>query len=338
MIPLGDSVAGRSRPTVTLLLIGACVLVFLYELTLRGPALEVFVDRWGVVSADMWRLVNDRSRAEPTELLTLFTSQFLHAGPVHLGGNMVFLWVFGRAVEERFGSPVYLVFYLLAGAAAALVQVVVSGPRDVVPMLGASGAIAAVLGAYLVSYPRAWVTVLLPVLFFYWAFALPALLVLLFWFVTQLFNGIAAITDASRATGSVAFWAHTGGFLVGMVVAPRIPARVAAKGSRRSPAFRDANAPGPARLVASVADLLALLLGVRAALLLLGWAGPTAPFAVFTTPVLAVTAPVVEPIADVLPVVWMGGRPVDVPSLTAMFFIYVVAGLLGRLLIKRPER
>src|SRR5919201_1990875 len=130
MIPLGDSVPSRRRPIVTQALIVACVLVFLYELTLRGAALA------------------GNPRVPRTELLTLITSEFLHAGFLHLGGNMLFLWVFGRAVEDRIGHVLYLVFYLVAGAAAGLAQAVVAGPREMVPLIGASGAIAAVLGVY----------------------------------------------------------------------------------------------------------------------------------------------------------------------------------------------
>jgi membrane associated rhomboid family serine protease len=119
MIPLGDSVAGRRRPVVTLGLIVACGLVFLYELTLRGAALDLFVQTWGAVPRVVLAALSPDARVPRQQALTLFTSEFIHAGVLHLGGNMVFLWVFGRAVEDRVGSPVFLVFYLLAGALAA---------------------------------------------------------------------------------------------------------------------------------------------------------------------------------------------------------------------------
>jgi membrane associated rhomboid family serine protease len=182
---------------VTLSVIAACMLVFVYELTLRGLALDVFVRRWGAVPRDVLAALAGDPRVPRTELLTLFSSQFLHGGFLHLGGNLLFLWVFGRAVEDRFGHALYLAFYLLAGALAGLAECFVEGPRSLLPLVGASGAIAGVLGAYLVSYPRAWVTVLTPVLFFAWTFDLPAVLVLAFWFVGQFFNGVAAVTTAS---------------------------------------------------------------------------------------------------------------------------------------------
>src|SRR5918911_4961743 len=153
MIPLSESSAPRRTPMVTLAVIGLCVLVFLYELTLRGQALDVFVERWGAVPAFVLAALGGDPRAPRAELLTLVTSQFLHAGWLHLGGNLLFLWVFGRAVEDRFGPAVYLLFYLLVGALAGLVQALIAGPRDTTPMIGASGAIAGVLGAYLISYP-----------------------------------------------------------------------------------------------------------------------------------------------------------------------------------------
>src|ERR1700716_3535525 len=235
-------------------------------------------------------------RIPRTERLTLVTSQFIHAGFLHLGGNMLFLWVFGRAIEDRLGPAVYLVFYLVAGAIAGLVQCLISS-GETVPLIGASGAIAGVLGVYFVAYPTAWVRVLMPVLFFFWTFDLPAVLVLAFWFVSQFFSGITAITHASRVTGDVAVWAHVAGFALGAASAPFLPkagggqARAAgAAGLRRS------DAPGPARLVSSIADLAALLLGVRLALHFFGLAAPRSPLAIVAGPIFAVTDPIVAPL------------------------------------------
>src|ERR671936_3133888 len=148
MIPLGDSVPSRRRPAVTMGLIVACVLVFLYELTLRGAALDRFIERWGAVPRIILAALAGDPRVPRSELLTLFTSEFLHAGFLHLGGNMLFLWVFGRAVEDRIGWAIYLPFYLLVGALAGLAQVVISGPAETVALVGASGPIAGVLGGY----------------------------------------------------------------------------------------------------------------------------------------------------------------------------------------------
>ncbi len=337
MIPIGDSVPHGRRSTVTVLLIAACVLVFLYELTLRGRALDLFVERWGVVPALVLPALGG-VQAPHGALVTLVTSQFLHAGFVHLGGNMLFLWVFGRAVEERFGSVLFLAFYLVVGAAAALAQTFVLGPRDVVPILGASGAIAGVLGAYFVSYPRAWVTVLAPILFFFWAFDLPAVLVLAFWFVTQFFNGLATITHASQAASGVAVWAHVAGFVLGALVTPVLPRRSSAPGARQPlPAVRRADAPGLARLISSVADLAALLLGLRLVLRLVGAAGPRSPVAGLAQPIFAVTNPIVEPLAEIVPALRIDGLVLETFTLVAIVVVYVVAGLVGQLLVRRSS-
>jgi membrane associated rhomboid family serine protease len=328
MIPLTDSVARRRQPIVTQALIVACCAVFLYELTLRGVALDRFVERWGAVPRLILAALGGNPQVPRTELLSLFTSQFIHAGFLHLGGNMLFLWVFGRAVEDRLGRPLYLAFYLLCGALAGLAQSLVSGPAETVPLVGASGAIAGVLGAYFICYPTAWVRVLVPVLFFFWTFDLPALLVLAFWFATQFFVGITAITQASRATGDVAIWAHIAGFVIGAASARFLPANAHAVAPRAAPAFQRTDAPGPARLVSSVADLLALLLGAR---LVLHFLGVTS----FAAPVAALTAPVVDPFRAVLPALRVAGGVLEVYTLVAIVSVYVLAGLIGQLFVKK---
>jgi membrane associated rhomboid family serine protease len=334
MIPLGDSVASRRRPVVTQALIVACVIVFLYELTLRGAALDAFVQRWGAVPRIVLAALAGDPRVPRTELLTLFTSQFLHAGFLHLGGNMLFLWVFGRAVEDRVGSGVYLAFYVLAGAIAGLVQCLISSGENV-PLIGASGAIAGVLGIYFISYPSAWVRVLMPVLFFFWTFDLPAVLVLAFWFVSQFFSGIAAITHASRATSDVAVWAHVAGFVVGAASAPFLPRSTGALLSGAgSPAVRRSDAPGPARLVSSIADLAALLLAVRLTLHFLGLVTARSPIAVLAAPILAVTDPIVTPFHEFLPDVRVLGGVLETYTLVAIAAVYLIAGLVGQLFVK----
>ncbi len=336
MIPIGDSVAHRRPPYVTVAIIVAAVLVFAYELTLRGRALDLFVARWGVVPGEVLAALAGDPRVPRTVLLTLVTSQFVHAGFVHLGGNMLFLWVFGRAVEDRFGHLLYLAVYLLVGALAGLAQAVVVGPRETVPMIGASGAIAGVLGAYFVSYPRAWVTILAPILFFFWAFDLPAVLVLAFWFVSQFFNGLAAITAASQASTGVAFLAHVSGFVLGALSAPLLPRAGAPGGTRTpAPAVRRADAPGPARLISSVADLLALLLAARLVLRLLDAGAPRSPLAGLAAPIFGVTTPLVEPIADLVPALRVDGLVVETYTLLAIVVVYVIAGLLGQVLARR---
>jgi rhomboid family protein len=333
VIPLGESVSTRSRPIVTTGLIIANALVFLYELTLRPSALDAFIARWGavpriVVSAAL----GGDPRVPRTELVTLFSSQFIHAGFLHIGGNMLFLWVFGRAVEDRLRSPVYLVFYLLAGAFAGLVQSFISS-NDSTPLVGASGAIAGVLGMYFVAYPTAWVRVLVPVLFFFWTFDLPAVLVLAFWFVSQFFNGLTAITHVSRATGDVAVWAHVAGFGLGAVSAFVLPtASAALPRGYGAPAMRRSDAPGPARLVSSLADLAALLLVVRVVLKFFGVVGALGALA---TPILAVTQPVVGPFDEFIPPVRILGGMLETGALVAVLAVYVLAGLIGQLLVKK---
>ena len=336
MIPLSESIATRRQPIVTQALIGANVLVFLYELTLRGAALDAFVDRWGAVPRLVLAALAGDPRVPRAELLTLVTSQFIHAGFLHLGGNMLFLWVFGRAVEDRLGRGVYLIFYVLAGAIAGLVQSLVSGPAELVPLIGASGAIAGVLGVYFIAYPGAWVRVLMPVLFFFWTFDLPAVLVLAFWFVTQFFNGMAAITHASRATEGVAVWAHVAGFVVGAASAPFLPSSAAAlRPGAGSPAPRRADAPGPVRLLSSVADLIALLLGARVVLRLFGLATARSPLAMLAGPIMAVTSPLVEPFQEFLPALRLAGGVLEIYTLVAIVTVYLLAGLVGQVLIRR---
>jgi membrane associated rhomboid family serine protease len=334
VIPLGDSVTGQRRPIVTIALIVACTLVFLYELTLNSRELDVFIQRWGAVPDVVLAALAGDPRVPRLALLTLITSQFIHAGWLHLGGNLLFLWVFGRAVEGRLGSPLYLGFYVAAGCFAGLIQCFISA-GDNAPLIGASGAIAGVLGFYFVSYPTAWVRVLTPVLFFFWTFDLPALLVLAVWFVSQFFTGIAAITQASRAiAGDVAVWAHVAGFALGALCGLVVRGTSgSAYGAKTGPAARRADAPGPARLVASLADLAALLLGARLILNFFGLTGARTPFASLTAPIVSVTQPVVAPLQGFLPTIRVLGGSLETYTLVAMVAIYVLAGLLGQLFV-----
>jgi membrane associated rhomboid family serine protease len=321
---------------VTIALIVACALVFLYELTLRGAALDAFVRTWGAVPNREIAALAGSPRVPRQELLTLLTSQFIHAGFLHLGGNMLFLWVFGRAVEDRLGSPLYLAFYLVAGAFAGLVQSFISSGESV-PLIGASGAIAGVLGVYFITYPTAWVRVLVPILFFFWTFDLPAVIVLAFWFVSQFFSGMAAITHATRATSSdVAVWAHVAGFVFGAASAFVLPKGSGAQPTGAgSPAFRRSNAPGPARLISSVADLAALLLAARLIFRFFGLVAARSPLAFLAGPILSVTEPIVAPFQEFLPTVRILGGVLETYTLVAMVAIYLIAGLIGQVLVKR---
>jgi len=220
MIPLRDANPTRRTPVVTLSLVVASLAVWVYELTLLASPgvreLDVFITRWGLVPADLtaaWAAGDWISR----ETATLVTSQFLHAGWLHILGNLLFLWIFGNNIEDRLGRIPFLVFYLAGGAVAGLAQVVVD-PASSAPVVGASGAIAAALGAYLVLFPRARITSLVFLGFFYQLIDVPAVVVLLFWFVLQLIDGIASL-GLTDATGGVAFFAHIGGFVFGAAIA-----------------------------------------------------------------------------------------------------------------------
>jgi membrane associated rhomboid family serine protease len=237
VIPLRDANPTRRTPVVTLALIAACFVIFAYELGRLGSggtdALDAFATEWGIVPAEL-----TAAWASGTNLggegLTLISSQFLHGGWLHLLGNMLFLWIFGNNVEDRLGRIRFLVFYLVGGTVAGLTQVAID-PDSAIPTIGASGAIAATLGAYLVLFPRARITSLVFLGFFYQLIDVPAVIVLVFWFLLQLIDGIASlgVTDAS---GGVAFFAHIGGFVFGALAGLVIRAA-----SRRSGPFAPAS-------------------------------------------------------------------------------------------------
>jgi len=202
LFPIGDDdSAERTVPIVTYALIALNVLFFFVELSGGDP----FIERWSVVPR---RLV-----ANPGgDFITIFTSMFMHGGWVHLGGNMLYLWIFGDNVEDRFGHAKFTLFYLICGVAATLAQVAVNA-GSTVPNLGASGAIAGVLAAYLVLFPKGQVKVLMG----RGVVPMPALIVIGLWIVLQFVNGIGAIAQTSE-TGGVAYMAHVGGFLAGLVL------------------------------------------------------------------------------------------------------------------------
>ena len=215
MIPISDSTRRRTTPYVNVGIIVACVLVFLYELSLSTIDVGRLFQDWGVVPVQLvdW-LESPSVVVEPS---TVVTSMFIHGGWLHLIGNMLFLWVFGDNVEDAMGHGRYLVFYLLAGLAATALQVFID-QESLIPMVGASGAIAGVLGAYLVLYPRATVSVVIPLLWFFGAFPVPAAFLIIFWFLLQLLSGVASLGAAAGVTEGIAFWAHVGGFIAGVVL------------------------------------------------------------------------------------------------------------------------
>jgi membrane associated rhomboid family serine protease len=203
MIPLRDVIPSRTTPYVTVAIIALNALVFFYQFSL-GPGVEEFILYFGLIPAAFsW--------------VAVFTSMFLHGGFLHFGGNMLYLWIFGDNVEDRMGHGRFLVFYLLCGVAAALAQTI-AVPDSVVPMVGASGAIAGVMGAYFVLYPRSRIVTLVPIFLFIQIIEVPAIFFLGFWFLLQLLSGVGSIATATggEPAGGIAFWAHAAGFVAGL--------------------------------------------------------------------------------------------------------------------------
>ena len=215
MIPLHDDNPTRILPIVTVAILVSCVLAFLWQLLQAPHTQELLVMNLGVTPA---ALLGDFRPSpplySPPPWVTLITSMFLHGGWMHLIGNMLYLWIFGNNVEDAMGHARFVGFYLLCGIAAALIQALIN-PASTVPMIGASGAISGILGAYLLLYPRARVLVLLPFGALTHLVRLPALVVLGFWFVLQIVNSLLANTG-----GGVAWGAHIGGFVTGLVLIP----------------------------------------------------------------------------------------------------------------------
>jgi membrane associated rhomboid family serine protease len=202
MIPLRDVIPSRTTPYITITIIVLNALVFLWELSL-GPDANALVFSLGLIPAAFsW--------------VNVFTSMFVHGGLLHFGGNMLYLWIFGDNVEDRMGHGRFVVFYLLCGATAALAQAMMA-PDSPIPMVGASGAIAGVMGAYFVLYPRSRIVTLVPLFFIFQLIEIPAIIFLGIWFLMQFVSGVGSVaTVGARDTGGVAFWAHVAGFVAGV--------------------------------------------------------------------------------------------------------------------------
>jgi rhomboid family protein len=225
MLPLHDLNPSEGKPVVVWLIITSCVMAFLYELSL-DTGLMSFVEDYGFVSARATAALRGETGLLSGLIVPALTSTFLHGGWLHLIGNMWFLWIFGDNVEDRIGHILFILFYLFCGVAACLVQYAFA-PQSNIPMVGASGAIAGVLGAYAVTWPRARVLTLVPVFIFVMFFRIPALFVLGFWFVWQVLNGADMVGAAQQGGGGVAYGAHIGGFIVGAVIFICLPRRAA---------------------------------------------------------------------------------------------------------------
>lgn len=209
MIPIRDRVPTHSFPAVNYALIAVNIIVFIFQ-WMAGANQEAVIYEFALIPA------NVTAGLDVGDVRDIFTSMFMHGGLLHIAGNMLYLWIFGDNVEDNLGKIKYLIFYLVGGAVASLAHIV-SSPNSQIPTVGASGAIAAVLGAYLVLYPSAKVETFIPLGFFMRLAVLPASIVLGLWFVLQLFNGVMTLGAAD--VGGVAFWAHIGGFVAGVIMA-----------------------------------------------------------------------------------------------------------------------
>lgn len=223
MIPIRDQIPTHRVPIVNYLLIALNVLVFIF-MYLVGSDQEALVYQFALIPA------NIADGLDVGDITDVFTSMFMHAGLLHLGGNMLYLWIFGDNVEDSMGPVKYLIFYLIGGIVASITHIL-TNPMSTIPTVGASGAIAAVLGAYLVLYPRSRVLTFIPLGFFMRLTLVPASIVLILWFVLQLFNGVLSL--GASDVGGTAFWAHIGGFVAGVVLA-----KLFASGHRVEPAVR----------------------------------------------------------------------------------------------------
>jgi membrane associated rhomboid family serine protease len=224
VVPIRDDNPIRITPYITYGIIIINIAVFLYELTLTPRELKQFLLKWALVPLELTESITGHLTYQPAtpEWMTLFTSQFLHGGFLHIAGNMLFLWIFGNNIEDRLGHFKFLFFYLACGALAALTQWFFSADSTV-PSLGASGAIAGVMGAYILRFPRARVLTLLPLGIIFIPIHIPAFVFLGIWFVQQALYGIASLNapmSIGMEGGGIAYWAHAGGFVFGAILGP----------------------------------------------------------------------------------------------------------------------
>jgi membrane associated rhomboid family serine protease len=204
---------------VTLLLIAVNVAAFVHQISLPPSTGEAFIKTYGLVPAKIQLALAGRHYTLGQALIPFFTCMFLHGGVLHILGNMWFLWIFGGNVEDRLGSFLYLLFYLVCGIGSSMVQAAFSWGSQV-PSIGASGAISGVLGAYIVFFPGSRILTLVPLFIFWFTARLPAVIFIGLWFIAQFLSGLSSLaTTTAAATGGVAWWAHVGGFLSGIVLA-----------------------------------------------------------------------------------------------------------------------
>jgi membrane associated rhomboid family serine protease len=220
VVPLRDDNPVSTTPVVTYGLLGLNIAVFLYQLGLSRVGLDRWFEAWALVPAQLSESFQGALEAPAYEWITLVSSQFLHGGFFHVGGNLLYLWVFGNNIEDQLGHLRFLIFYLGCGVLAGLTQWMFD-PASTVPTVGASGAIAGVMGAYILRFPRAHIVTLIPLIIFFTTIRVPAIFFLGFWFVQQALFSLASLSsEASWSTGGVAYWAHSGGFVFGLILGP----------------------------------------------------------------------------------------------------------------------
>ena len=212
MIPIRSTERTYSKATVVVSLIAINMLIFLYQQTMDESSERVFVQHWGIVPDSISQ-----------HLFTLVTSMFVHGGWLHVLGNMLYLWVFGKAVEDLIGSGPFLGLYLCCGLAAGVLQVVTNAFSSL-PTIGASGAIAGVMGAYMIKFSRSRIVTLVFIVIFFTTVEIPAWVMLIWWFFIQLFNGVGSLA-ATNYSGGTAWFAHVGGFVAGMLLIRLFPAK-----------------------------------------------------------------------------------------------------------------
>jgi membrane associated rhomboid family serine protease len=312
------------------MLIGANVVAFGYELSL-GLRLDAFLGRWGVVPAHVWAALSGGApQLQLGVLVTLLTAAFLHGGWLHLAGNMLFLWIFGDNVEDRLGHGTYLVFYLACAVVANLAQVEVD-PTSTISAIGASGAIAGVLGAYAVTFPGARVSVVLPI-FLFWILDVPALVMIGFWFVTQFFSGVASLASDASQTSGIAWWAHVGGFLCGvllMLVLPKMekPRERRRLGSVQEQADADTGWIGlMTGTISLAAQLIEFGIGIRIVAVFLG-NGYLGNLSAPVAEVIRLTTPIVKPFAAYVPGYVVAGHLFELYAVVALIFVYLVSAI-----------
>jgi membrane associated rhomboid family serine protease len=234
LVPLRDENPISTNPRITVGLIIVNIVVFIFQLSLSPAQLEIFWNIFAIVPIQLTASFQGAVPFPALEWMTLFTSQFLHGGFLHIGGNMLYLWVFGNNIEDQLGHWRFLIFYLGCGALAGLTQWVFD-PMSAVPTVGASGAIAGIMGAYVLRFPRAYILTLLPLIFFFTTIRIPAIYFLGFWFVQQALYGLLSLGgQVNVGSGGVAYWAHAGGFVFGLVLGPML----GLMGSKRPPGRR----------------------------------------------------------------------------------------------------